>query len=370
MAKSEGKNRHGLSRHIPKQIKEVIRKDAGYGCVFCGCVLVEYEHIEPEFHNAVEHLPSNMTLLCPMCHDKVTKKIISKKQVWSAKLNPKGLEQGFVSDTLFPNADRLEFQLGNMRYLNMGVAISFFGKPLFWFEEPEQGIGACTVCCIFYGIDGKPIAYVNRNEFIALVGNLDVVSVGSKLTISDKDNGCILDISRIGDEPLHVTKIYMQLYQIKLVVEGANSGLLFGRIDQPKDKLSRIGSLTLEGGGLESKAIEIGSIPAANIGNRLHVLICSILSGTPIVNCFGHHKGWQLDGMLINFNGEQVGIVQNFKAYSIAGEFVSHLKNNGLTYPYLQYEDGEPIYRRPGSIKGWAVRVDPDLDLSHRFFGF
>lgn len=370
MSKSKGKNKHGLSRYIPTSIKETIRKDAGFGCIFCGCVLVEYEHIEPEFHDAFEHAPERMTILCPMCHDKVTKKIISKTQVWDAKEKPRGLEQGYVNDMLFPSTDNLEFLLGNMRCQNMGIAISLYGKPLFWFEQSEDEESPCTICCIFYGLNGSPIAYINRNEYIALVGNLDIFSVGTRLKISEKKIGCILDVSREGGEPLHVAKLYAQLYGTKLIIKDENSPVLFGNINDPEEKLGGFGSLTLAGQGLESKAIALGSIPRVKIGNKLNVAVCSTLYGVPIINEIGQHKGWMVNGKLINFDGEQVGDVRDDNAYSITGEFVSHFKEGCLTYPRDQYEDGEPIFVKRSCRKGWAVRIIPEYDLSHRFFGF
>ncbi|ABS09486.1 HNH endonuclease [Shewanella baltica] len=369
MNKPKGKNKHGLSRYIRANVKETIRKDAGFGCVFCGCVLVEYEHIEPEFHNALEHDSERMTILCPMCHDKVTKKILSKNQVWSAKENPKGLEQGYVNDMLFSKSDGLEFLLGNMGTQNMGIAITLYGKPLFWFEESGDEESPYTICCIFYGLDGSPIAYINRNEYIALVRNLDIVSVGTSLKISDKKNGCILEISREGGEPLHIKKLYTQLYDTKLVIKDENSPVLFGNINTSEESLGGIGSLTLVGQGLESKAVALGGVPSREIGNKLTVAINAILYGSQIVNESGRSKGWIHNGNLINFNGELVGLVRGGDAYSITDEFVSHFKEGRLMYPHDQYDDGEPIFVKSSSRNGWAARSLAGFDLSHRFFG-
>jgi len=108
---SSNRNKHGLSRYIKTEVKEQIRREAGFGCVFCGCILVEYEHIEPEFHGAEVHDPTRMTLLCPICHDKVTKRIISKRKVWEAKQNPKALERGYVNDMLMVATENLELLL-------------------------------------------------------------------------------------------------------------------------------------------------------------------------------------------------------------------------------------------------------------------
>ncbi|HDZ0790542.1 TPA: hypothetical protein RRT77_004528, partial [Klebsiella pneumoniae] len=53
-------NKFGLKRYIPSEIRKRIRIDAGYGCVICGGLFVDYEHIEPEFSKAVEHDPDKM----------------------------------------------------------------------------------------------------------------------------------------------------------------------------------------------------------------------------------------------------------------------------------------------------------------------
>ncbi len=213
------KNKYNLSRYIPSGIKEKIRRDAGFGCVFCGCVLVEYEHIEPEYHNAKEHDPEKMTLLCPMCHDKVTKKLLSKKMVWAAKKSPKAFTDGYVSDTLMVATGSLELLMGSARTTMMSVAVNLYGKPLFWFEPSDDE--HYKLCCIFYGAEGKPVAYINRNEYIAIVGKQDIVSKGTSLKITDKNHGVLLELSREGDKPLHVKRLFTQLkllFQEKIVL--------------------------------------------------------------------------------------------------------------------------------------------------------
>jgi len=366
---SRKKNKHGLSRYVPSDVRRSIRKSAGFGCVFCGCVLVEYEHIEPEFNDALEHDPEKMTILCPMCHDKVTKNIISKKQVLAAKGQPKGLEQGYVNDMLFSSSDKLEFLLGDMRTVNVGIVISLYGKPLFWFEETEDKVEPYTICCIFYGRAGSKVAYINRNEYIAIVGNQDVVSEGSKLTISDKKNGCILEISRKGGEPLHVKKLYTQFRDIKLLIKDENNPVFFGSVGSSDKDLAGLGSLTLEGRGIASQAIALGDIPAREVGNKLNVAVNLIPHGTKILDEGGRHKGWVLNGDFINLKYEHVGVVRGSEAYSITGEFVSNYKDGRLVYPHDQYDDGEPIFVKSNSRKGRAAKNHQEYDLSHRLFG-
>jgi len=164
-------NKHGLKRYIPSDIRLRIRKDAGFGCVICGCILIDYEHIDPEFHQATEHDPDKMTLLCISCHGRVTRKLISKKAVLMAKENPKALQDGFVHDILFVNTDEMEIKIGSSVSKNTKVILTIYGKPIIWFEPPLIEGEPSKLCAIFYDNNGKVISYVNRNQFIAYTNN-------------------------------------------------------------------------------------------------------------------------------------------------------------------------------------------------------
>ena len=61
------KNDHGLSRHIPEDVKREVRQRSRFGCVIPGCrrAFYEYEHIEPEFKDAKSHDPAAICLVCP-----------------------------------------------------------------------------------------------------------------------------------------------------------------------------------------------------------------------------------------------------------------------------------------------------------------
>jgi len=366
------KNKHGLSRYIKSSIKEKIRKDAGYGCIFCGCVLVEYEHIEPEFHNAEKHDPNKMTLLCPMCHDKVTKKIISKKKVWLAKDKPKGLINGYVSDTIFVATDSLSLDIGNTRTSMMAVAINLYGKPMFWFEPCfEDGDEEFKICCIFYGHDGKPIAYINRNEYIALVGRQDIISKGTTLKISDKKVGCLLELSREGDRPLHIKQLFTQLYSTKVVVNGAESPICFGNVNLPNEKLSSIGSLTLAGQGYSPNGVQtalgLGGIPTEKYFSAIFTAMAININSQKVIKFDGSHIAWVLGNRLVSKSYKYVGIIEGSNIYSITGEFVANLINSQIVYANDQYDSGEPIFIIPNDRRSKNARIFSGYDLSHRF---
>jgi hypothetical protein len=107
------KNIHNLSRTIPQRIKDQIRRESGYACVVCGSCPYHYEHIQPEFKDASSHDPEKMTLLCPLCHQKVTNKVFSKDLVWQAKKEPWAIKNGHTKYGLDFFGDEFKFVLGN-----------------------------------------------------------------------------------------------------------------------------------------------------------------------------------------------------------------------------------------------------------------
>ena len=103
-------NKYGLSRAIPAQIKREVRQRCGFGCVVCGAGIIQYEHVEPEFHEAESHDADKIALLCPQCHAKVTTRIWSKDKIKQAMRNPICKKKGFTKEAF----DLGEGPLGNI----------------------------------------------------------------------------------------------------------------------------------------------------------------------------------------------------------------------------------------------------------------
>ena len=90
--KDHMKNDHELSREIPSEIKREVRKRCGFGCVVCGSAIYEYEHFDPEFKDAKEHIADGIALLCPTDHRRKEKKLLSREKYLEAIANPKAFE--------------------------------------------------------------------------------------------------------------------------------------------------------------------------------------------------------------------------------------------------------------------------------------
>lgn len=355
-------NKYGLKRYIPSDIRTKIRKDSGFGCSICGCVLVDYEHIEPEFHQALEHDPDKMTLLCIDCHGRVTRKLISKKAVWEAKANPKALQDGFVHDLLFVNTDEMEIKIGNSTSKNTSIVLTIYGKPIIWFEPPSIEGEPSKLCSIFHDNNGQIISYINRNQFIAYSDNQDVQSKSTKLTVTSNGVNCLL-IDREGGSALHITK--MQGRYLNTSVSIGASGEL--NINQGNSSIS-LGGFYVESCG---SAIHLGDPPIIVKYKKLSlaIMLANHQNTTHVESFKKESLGWILKNEIFNKRYELVGFTHGDKVLNIVNEYVGRMDGSLIVHKDNCYETGEPIFTSQENIDFRNKHPNIGYDVSFRLFG-
>lgn len=355
-------NKYGLKRYIPSEIRTKIRKDAGFGCAICGCVLVDYEHIEPEFHEAKEHDPDRMTLLCIACHGRVTRKLVSKKTVWEAKSNPKALQDGFVHDLLFVNTDDMEIKIGNSISKKTKVILTIYGKPIIWFEPPLIEGEPSKLCAIFYDHNGKVISYINRNQFIAYSSNQDVKSESTELSIKSNGIKCLL-MDREGGKVLHISKMQGRYLSTSVTVDSVGALIV-----NQGNSSSTLNELHVENCG---SAIYLGGPPAKVKYRKISIaiMLAQRQDKRAIQNIKSELVGWILNGEIFNKKYELVGFVRGDQAFSIVNEYIGEVVGTHIVYKDNYYESGEPIFTSQENIEFRNIHPGIGYDVSFRLFG-
>lgn len=363
---SQKKNVHGLARYIPPAIKQKIRKDAGFGCIFCGAAFVQYEHIDPEYKDAKEHNPDDMTILCASHHDMTTRGRLSKLKIKKQKQNPFAKKSRAVTDQLFPDLENLGIMLGNSSFKNIGLILSFYGKPIFWFENLD-GIGSpLTLCSIFVDNNGKKIGFINRNEYISLVDDnvIDIVSDAKGIKVYGSiDSHLLLDLEVKGDLPLKVKYFESEVYGLKIICD--DEALYFG----PKENLSAFSSVSVTGGGLSSSGITYNRpIEYTPKDNKVMVLIKLASRSKSVLNLEGNKVGWLIDEKYFNFSGNVVGIRKKNSVYNVVGEYIGESVEDKVLMYRDEYDDREPIYVSSNNRSAFNVFKISAFDVSFRLF--
>lgn len=215
-------NKHGLSRHIPEEIKYQLRKEAGFGCVICGNAIFQYEHIEPEWNNAKEHNPTSMTILCGSCHDKVTRGFLSKESVFRSKQAPKCKETAKSQLELDLNEEHMIVELGGIQFIDTPTILNFDNEILLRIERPEEKNSPPQISAKFYDRNGEITAKIENNCWNGRHNTFDIKTEGSKITIRSAVGDIDLIINIQHPNKIVIEKINMKYLRYKIIGDLTN----------------------------------------------------------------------------------------------------------------------------------------------------
>jgi hypothetical protein len=340
--KLETINKHGLSRTIPPDIKQKIRKNDGYGCVICGHMLVDYEHIDPLFCDATEHNPEHMTLLCSFHHDQVTRKVLPKRIIKKHKESPYCKSNGFAHSQYFPNPENIKIRCGSSYFENTKIILEIDGKPIIWIDQEEDSV---LFNAIFYDDLGNKLGFLNKNTFIALINDCDILCIGSRIEARLKKGNINLILNMEGDNIVELERL------------NANYGQTNVKIDnQGKMHLKSYGScLTID----KMQAFSCGT--GINLGNKLkqntnftrlkQINKELIKTKLPMIKDISFEtKGYVYCNEIIDLSGYTVAYKNGKAIYNLKHEYIGDLikiENDNSYFLGLEndeYSDKEPIY--------------------------
>jgi hypothetical protein len=178
-------NRYGLRRAIPEEIKRMVRKRCGFGCVLCGASITHYDHIDPPFKDAQVHEATGIALVCPKHHDWVTRGYLSREKVLKASLNPFCNQAGYAHSELELGPSYPFLVFAGSTIWNVPIPVIVRGEPLFQIKGPEEPRGPISLCANFHNSEGWPSLEIVHNEWRAYARNWDVDVEGGAVTIRD-----------------------------------------------------------------------------------------------------------------------------------------------------------------------------------------
>lgn len=217
------KNKYGLPRKIPSHIKREVRKRCGFGCIVCGCGLIQYEHVDPEFHEAKSHEPDAIVTLCPTCHASVTSKFWSKDRVKRHALDPACLKEGFLKHVFdFYTDGHPSVQFGGVLLKNCPTPIEIFGTPLISIKPPECEGGPFLLSGTFCDKSGSPTLKIVDNEWIAFSNSWDVEVSAGGIVVRNGPRDVVLKLSVLPPHTLVIERLKMTFGFVDIDISADN----------------------------------------------------------------------------------------------------------------------------------------------------
>jgi hypothetical protein len=235
-------NKHGLNRYIPEETKREIRRRSKFGCVVCRSAFYQYEHIIPEYHDADEHNPDNMCLLCGHCHDKVTRGMLSKKTI-QQKYNEIQISTAIKKpfDDLDLNHNNINVKLGSCIFKYSKCLILLDNVVVLSIEPPEDESSFPTLSGFFADDDGNKLFVIDKNEWQGSNIAWDTEIKGNEIIIRTSKAKIALHLIVHPPESIEVVALDMRIGQSHILL--SKDELRVGRITPDAEYYIGIGKL-------------------------------------------------------------------------------------------------------------------------------
>jgi len=210
------RNKRGLFRTIPADVRREVRQRCGFGCVRCGLALYDYEHFEPDFKDATSHRAEGITLLCMQCNQKRRRKVLSVETVRAANSEPLCRQQGFASEWFDFGTESLEVAFAGVTFEDCEHLIEVNGFSLLSIKAPEESGQPFRLSGRFADDTGDITLKIEGNLWSAGADNWDVECVGPRITIRNGPRDISLVLRSEPPRRLVVEQLNMQFEGVRL----------------------------------------------------------------------------------------------------------------------------------------------------------
>lgn len=212
-------NQFGLSRHIPEPMKREIRRRSKFGCVHCRFALIEYAHISPAFHEAREHNPDDICLLCGHCHKSFDGGWLSEETVRQDYLAIQNDDQAKrPGDEFNLNHGHITVKLGSSIFRYSKKLIVLDGTTVLAIEPPEDGSSFPTLSGSFTDEHGNELLRIDRNVWSGTCDAWDSRIVGNEIIIRTAPGKTALRLRVDPPETIEIVELDMRVGQSHLVL--------------------------------------------------------------------------------------------------------------------------------------------------------
>ncbi len=179
-----------IRKDIPESIKRKVRQKYHFGCIFCGCPIYEYDHID-DYSKTKNDSLDNLILLCPTHHTEKTNKLIPKQKI---------IEQ-INSYIKRDRTDRKELFFNNKFKLILGNNIIEQAENHLYNIMDKDFFSICTINndflinAKFHDKEGNTALIIENSEYSFSTNIWDIQYEGQNIIFRNKLYDIFLNIS-------------------------------------------------------------------------------------------------------------------------------------------------------------------------------
>lgn len=216
------------SRNIPEPMKREIRKRCGFGCVICGSIIYDYDHMLNDWSVINEHVAADITLLCPTHHREKTNGLLTRAQVEESNRNPFSLNKNFsspyilnysgnIAEVVIANNVFTNHHLIEDRYSEYIAAILIDGEPIVGFRFEDEKL---LLYIQIFNEYNEQVLIIDANQLIFKPDVWDIDLRGNKLIIREGIRKIILDVEFFPPNKIVIAKAKIRFNGVRLELKG------------------------------------------------------------------------------------------------------------------------------------------------------
>jgi hypothetical protein len=186
------------SRDIPQPIQREVRQRCGFGCVFCGLPLYEYDHVV-DWSTVRKHVAEDITLLCDTHHREKTNGLLPVEDIREANRNPYNLRVGvskpydlhYEGEECMATIGSSYFTTRDRGYGTNMIPLMIDSVPVLGFVLADGHLLLNLFVCDEYN---NPVLQIVNNQLVYTVSSWDIQLTGRNLIIREAHRKILIDI--------------------------------------------------------------------------------------------------------------------------------------------------------------------------------
>lgn len=211
-------NKFGLHRYIDEATRRVVRQRCGFGCVICGCAVIQYHHFAPPFADARSHDPAGITLLCGQCHDRAGRGIIDTATIIAANACPRCQQSGYSKDLLFIGNSRVPVRFGSS-HVHAPTVLMYDDRVVIGLSEPEVVGSPLQLNAVLTDDTENEVLRIVNNEWQVGINRYDIRTTNDRLTINDAPGEIVLEMSLATAAEVHIRRLRMTYLGFSIIAD-------------------------------------------------------------------------------------------------------------------------------------------------------
>lgn len=204
---SQDRNKFGLGRTIPPEIKADVRRLCRYGCVVCGAIPFDYDHFRVPFAECTEHNADDIILLCDRHHRMKGARLLGVDVIEVALKRRRAGDHDFHFKLDLTSQDfQIHWPHNDISAAVQGIIID--GKPIFELKMQENELEPILLSGILSDYKGNDICIISDNEIVSRSNAIGDFTLTNNLFVYHSVDGNEALRFRLDDKGLHIEKIY------------------------------------------------------------------------------------------------------------------------------------------------------------------